>query len=159
MVPLMADQELAGAVKRALVSNPKRDRISTAVRAENSFPTQIGTGQKAKERLSGDEPMRRGLHHQRLSLNPDLNTINTKICRQCGADRRATSARSSWRRQAARRGSYGAARRLAGWQRFGRSAVAGWDASADNPCRVRDAFGHGGSSSRKMKGRGANGVR
>jgi hypothetical protein len=103
----MADQELAGAVKRALVSNPKRDRISTAVRAENPFPTQIGTGQKAKERLSGDEPMRRGLHHQRLSLNPDLNTINTKICRQCGADRRATSARSSWRRQAARRGSYG----------------------------------------------------
>jgi hypothetical protein len=29
-----------------------------AVRAENSFPTKIGTGEKAKERLSGDEPMR-----------------------------------------------------------------------------------------------------
>ena len=63
----MADQELAGAVKRAPVSNPKRDRISTAVRAENSFPTPGGTGQKGKERLSGDEPMRLDCHHQRLS--------------------------------------------------------------------------------------------
>jgi hypothetical protein len=54
-----------------------------AVRAENSFPTQIGTGQKAKERLSGDEPMRaadciingcrviRSKHHQ----YEDLQTV------------------------------------------------------------------------------------
>jgi len=33
-------------------------------------------------------------------------------------------------------GSDGAARRLAGWRRHGRFAVAVWDASAENPCRV-----------------------
>jgi hypothetical protein len=36
--------------------------------------------------------------------------------------------------------------------------VAVWDASADNPCRVRDAFGLRGNSPRKMQGRRANGA-
>jgi hypothetical protein len=40
-------------------------------------------------------------------------------------------------------GSDGATRGLT-VARLGRSAVAGWDASADNPCRVRGAFGLGG---------------
>jgi len=54
-------------------------------------------------------------------------------------------------------GSDGAARRLAGWRRHGRFAVAVWDASAENPCRVRDVFGLGGNSRRKIEG-GANSV-
>jgi hypothetical protein len=58
MVALMADQLLAGAVQ------PLRSRIQNVIVfrplsvPKISFPTQTGTGQKAKERLSGDEPMR-----------------------------------------------------------------------------------------------------
>lgn len=42
MVALMADQELASAVQRAPVSNPKRDRISTALRFRKGRPENSG---------------------------------------------------------------------------------------------------------------------
>ena len=42
MVALMADQELAGAVQRAPVSNPKRIRISTALRFRKGRPENSG---------------------------------------------------------------------------------------------------------------------
>jgi hypothetical protein len=90
-----------------------------------------------------------------------VNAIDTRIRRRCCTGGRATkptaAAVDAVRPLGA--GSDGATRRLAVWRRHGRSAVAEWDASADNPCRVRDAFGFGGNSPRKMKGRGANGVR
>src|SRR5271156_2108213 len=52
-------------------------------------------------------------------------------------------------------GSDGGTSRLAALRRLDHSAVIVWDASADKPCRARDAFGLGANSPRKMKGRGA----
>jgi hypothetical protein len=61
------------------------------VPAENSLPTKIGTGKKSRA-TSCDEPAHgRSLYYKRLSRDPDLNAIHTRIRRRCGTGRRATN--------------------------------------------------------------------
>jgi len=65
--------------------------LVAAVPAENSLSTKIGPGAKAKSEPAVMDRRAPQVYQKRLSPDPDLDAINTRIHRRCGTGRRTTN--------------------------------------------------------------------